>query len=150
MIKTITELIMKHPIASILTILALTIPYPLALLVYKHHTSLSLGSYGFMAVGIMLSAIQVSLWWVVSWLSTQILHSKTKDKFYKKNKDSLAYNIAIGSFVSGLYCLFVLFLSYYILKLNLKWFLVLTYLLVFVRLMITGIEFLYNFRKEFK
>lgn len=144
MIKETKEIIMKHPLMSILTTVALVVPYYLAIAYYDWHNLKSIGWPTHIGSAIIFSFVPWALWVGISRASIEMTFYKQKksDTTVEFNQSLVSWEkiISIGSFVMSIWC----FLSLTVVCLfhfPFKYFLILTFILPITRSMITLIQY---------
>jgi len=113
------KLIMKHPIAFLISSMLLMTIFPLGIFILKFKSMIALGLPAIIFFGVAMGCFPMTIWWLL----TYIIY---RDSFYKKvNKstNTTEYNIEVikfpfvilvGSSSSIIFCTLTLFICYII------------------------------------
>lgn len=146
----IYKLIMKHPIPTISTALALFVPFYVAITFYQSSRFYSLGIFGIVVSSLILHSLAICLWWLISYLSNDLWYKVKNKKNHLESEyqtEKWKYNIVSGS----VYSLIVAFGSLglcYLFDWSFKMFLMLVYIIPLSRLLSLFFGWIYLIKKD--
>lgn len=140
--KEIIKLAMKHPFISLLLSIALVIPYFFAFVIFNWHGIKDLGAISILISSIVFSFIPICIWGIISLMTVKILNKpiiKENTVEYNEYLNGWKHNILMACTATIILSVVFLPISWFF-SLGFKWFVILTYLFPFLRLIITSIQ----------
>jgi hypothetical protein len=144
----IIKMVRKHPIASVLLVIALAVPYSIELFLSNWKNLVSIGISMVIGTSCLFSILAICLWGIVYLITVSIKNIMKKNKkntWWKITNWNMG--IAASAFAFVGWSFFWLFIVY-LFSLSFKWFVFLTYATPCMRIIITSIQYIYYKRKS--
>ncbi len=140
----IVEMIKKHPVPSFLLFIALTVPYSIELYLTNWRELISIGLIMIIGTSFIFSSIAICLWGVVYLITGSLINKMTKENTWIVSNWDIGIKGASFAFIGwSLFCVAVC----HFLSLGFKWFVFLTYIIPFLRIIISSVQYIY-FKKR--